>query len=155
MANMIEVKVPDIGNFKGVPVIEILVKPGDVVARDQGLVTLESDKATMEVPSSVAGVVKEIRVKLNDVVAEGAVVAVIETQGAAAVPSPAERGKVPQAEGGSSSGGAATQDQKEPPSPLRAASPDSGGSESQAPRRAADSTRKPDLECQVVVLGSG
>ena len=80
MANTIEVKVPDIGNFRGVPVIEILVKPGDTVAKDQGLVTLESDKATMEVPASVAGVVKEVRVKLNDEVAEGAIVAVIETQ---------------------------------------------------------------------------
>ena len=102
----VEVKVPDLGNFKDVPVIEILVKPGDTVARDQGLVTLESDKATMEVPSSVAGVVKEVRVKLNDKVAEGAVVAVIQTSGAASaqknaaekrdpVPSPAERLKVP------------------------------------------------------------
>ncbi len=74
----IEVKVPDIGNYTDVPVIEVLVKPGDAVAKDQGLVTLESDKATMEVPSSVAGVVKEVRVKLNDTVSEGHVVAVIE-----------------------------------------------------------------------------
>ena len=89
MTNTIEVKVPDIGNFKGVPVIEILVKVGDAVAKDQGLVTLESDKATMEVPASVAGVVKEIRVKLNDEVAEGAVVVVIETSAdAASSPSP-------------------------------------------------------------------
>jgi dihydrolipoamide dehydrogenase len=88
MANTVEVKVPDIGNFDGVPVIEILVKPGDTVAKDQGLVTLESDKATMEVPSSVAGVVKEIRVKLDDKVAEGAVVAVIEAADAASSPSP-------------------------------------------------------------------
>jgi pyruvate/2-oxoglutarate dehydrogenase complex dihydrolipoamide acyltransferase (E2) component len=79
MADAIEVKVPDIGNLTGVPVIEILVKVGETVAKDQGLVTLESDKATMEVPSSAAGVVKEIRVKLNEEVAEGTVVAVIET----------------------------------------------------------------------------
>ena len=59
-----EVRVPDIGSDADVPVIEILVKPGDVVTKDQGLVTLESDKATMEVPSSTAGVVKELRVKL-------------------------------------------------------------------------------------------
>ena len=158
MANTIEVKVPDIGNFKGVPVIEILVKPGDVVAKDQGLVTLESDKATMEVPSSVAGVVKEIRVKLNDEVAEGAVVAVIETQGAAAVPSPAEpapdkRGKVPQAEGGASA--SKPLEATAPPSPLRGASPATGGSESQTQSAAAESGRKADIECQVVVLGSG
>ena len=100
-----EVKVPDIGNYTNVPVIEVLVKAGDTVAKDQGLVTLESDKATMEVPSSIAGVVKEVKVKLGDEVSEGAVVAVIEAEGATAAPtpsspSPAERGKVPQAEGG-------------------------------------------------------
>src|SRR3954462_10093630 len=71
MANTIEVKVPDIGNYSDVPVIEVLVKPGDTVAKDQGLVTLESDKATMEVPSSVAGVVKEIRVKVDGTGSEG------------------------------------------------------------------------------------
>ncbi|TAH41442.1 MAG: dihydrolipoyllysine-residue acetyltransferase [Gammaproteobacteria bacterium] len=79
-----EVKVPDIGNYSGVPVIEVLVKVGDTVAKDQGLVTLESDKATMEVPSSVAGVVKEIKVKLGDEIGEGAVVAIVDADGAAA-----------------------------------------------------------------------
>ena len=79
-----EVKVPDIGNYSGVPVIEVLVKVGDSVAKDQGLVTLESDKATMEVPSSVAGVVKEIKVKLGDEIGEGTVVAIIDADGAAA-----------------------------------------------------------------------
>jgi len=78
MAQVSEVKVPDIGNYTNVPVIEVLVKPGDTVAKDQGLVTLESDKATMEVPSPVAGVVKELKVKLNDEVSEGTVVALIE-----------------------------------------------------------------------------
>ena len=73
-----EVKVPDIGNYTDIPVIEVLVKPGDTVAKDQGLVTLESDKATMEVPSSVAGVVKELKVKLGDEISEGTVVAIIE-----------------------------------------------------------------------------
>ncbi|TLY50319.1 MAG: hypothetical protein E6K53_10870, partial [Gammaproteobacteria bacterium] len=80
----IEVKVPDIGDYSGVPVIEVLVKPGDTVTKDQGLVTLESDKATMEVPSSVAGVVKEIKVKVGDEISEGAVVALIETSDTAA-----------------------------------------------------------------------
>ena len=74
-----EVKVPDIGNYTNVPVIEVLVKAGDTVAKDQGLVTLESDKATMEVPSSVAGVVREIRVKLGDEVSEGSMVLVIDS----------------------------------------------------------------------------
>lgn len=76
----IEVKVPDIGDYDGVPVIEVLVAVGDTVVVDQGLVTLESEKATMEVPSSVAGVVKELRVKVDDTVADGAVIAVIEVQ---------------------------------------------------------------------------
>src|SRR5512135_1600051 len=83
-----EVKVPDIGSYTNVPVIEVLVKAGDAVAKDQGLVTLESDKATMEVPSSVAGVVKEVRVKLGDEVSEGSIVAVIEAAGTAATTSP-------------------------------------------------------------------
>ena len=81
MGQVSEVKVPDIGNYTNVPVIEVLVKAGDTVAKDQGLVTLESDKATMEVPSSIAGVVKEVRVKLNDEVSEGTVVALIEAEG--------------------------------------------------------------------------
>jgi len=80
----VEVKVPDIGSHNGVPVIEVLVKPGDRVAKDQGLVTLESDKATMEVPSIVAGVVKSVAVKLGDSLSEGSVVAVIEAEDAAA-----------------------------------------------------------------------
>ena len=84
MAQVSEVKVPDIGNYTNVPVIEVLVKPGDTVAKDQGLVTLESDKATMEVPSPIAGVVKELKVKLNDEVSEGTVVALIEAADAAA-----------------------------------------------------------------------
>ena len=87
-----EVKVPDIGNYTNIPVIEVLVKAGDTVAKDQGLVTLESDKATMEVPSSVAGVIKEVKVKLGDGVAEGDVVAVIETPGAFEVASPRRGG---------------------------------------------------------------
>ena len=73
-----EARVPDIGGYADVPVIEILVSPGDTVSKDQGLVTLESDKATMEVPAPFAGVVREIKVKLGDEVAEGSVVALIE-----------------------------------------------------------------------------
>ncbi|MGL4233736.1 MAG: dihydrolipoyllysine-residue acetyltransferase [Casimicrobium sp.] len=85
-----ELKVPDIGDFKDIPVIEILVKVGDAVAKDQSIVTLESDKATMEVPADVAGVIKELRVKLNDKVSMGSVVAIIEpTAAGAASPTPA------------------------------------------------------------------
>ncbi len=87
---MVEVKVPDIGDFKEVAVIELLVKPGDAVKVAQSLITVESDKASMEIPSSVAGVVKEIKVKLGDKIAEGSVVLLLEAEGEqAAAPSPA------------------------------------------------------------------
>ncbi len=89
MSDIKEAKVPDIGDYDGVPVIEILVAVGDTVKKDQGLVTLESDKATMEVPSPFAGVVKEIKVKLGDEIAEGAVVALIESSEGAAEAKPA------------------------------------------------------------------
>jgi len=151
MANTIEVKVPDIGNYKGVPVIEILVKAGDVVAKDQGLVTLESDKATMEVPSSAAGVVKEIRVKLNDEVSEGTIVAVIETS-AAAAPPPAPPAAEPAARGAAGEGNRPAGSQQAPsPQP----SPTGGSPREAAPQAAAATGRKADVECQVVVLGSG
>ncbi len=78
MAELKEARVPDIGGYDGVPVIEVLVAVGDTVQLDQGLVTLESDKATMEVPAPFAGVVRELKVKLGDEIAEGSVVALIE-----------------------------------------------------------------------------
>jgi pyruvate dehydrogenase E2 component (dihydrolipoamide acetyltransferase) len=84
MGQTSEVKVPDIGNYTNVPVIEVLVKAGDTVTKDQGLVTLESDKATMEVPAPFDGVVKEIKVKVGDEISEGAIVALIEAVDAAA-----------------------------------------------------------------------
>ena len=84
----IEVKVPDIGDFHDIPVIEVLVKAGDAVAADDSLVTLESDKATMDVPSPAAGVVREVRLKVGDKVSEGAVVLVLAAAAAAAEPSP-------------------------------------------------------------------
>jgi pyruvate dehydrogenase E2 component (dihydrolipoamide acetyltransferase) len=93
----IEARVPDIGNYKDVPVIELLVKPGDTVKADQGLVTLESDKATMEVPSPAAGVVRELKVKLGDSLAEGSLVAIIETVAAATAPAPAAAPAAPPA----------------------------------------------------------
>ena len=82
----IEVKVPDIGDFAEVAVIELLVKPGDTVKAEQSLITVESDKASMEIPSSAAGVVKELRVKLGDKVSEGSVVLVLDAEGAATAP---------------------------------------------------------------------
>ena len=81
---LVEVKVPDIGDFSEVAVIEVLVKPGDAVKVEQSLITVESDKASMEIPSSHAGVVKELKVKLGDKVGEGSLVLLLEAQGAAA-----------------------------------------------------------------------
>jgi len=82
--SIVEVKVPDIGDFKEVEVIELMVKPGDTIKVDQSLVTVESDKASMEIPSSHAGVVKEIKIKVGDKVAEGSLVLLIEEAGGAA-----------------------------------------------------------------------
>ncbi|MGH8650280.1 MAG: biotin/lipoyl-containing protein, partial [Burkholderiales bacterium] len=88
--SVIEVKVPDIGDFKNIPVIEVLVKPGDSVNKEAPLITLESDKATMEVPSPAAGVVKELRVRVGDKVSEGALVLTLESSGETApAPKPA------------------------------------------------------------------
>ena len=97
MAELKEARVPDIGNYDGVPVIELLVAVGDTVKQDQGLVTLESDKATMEVPAPFAGVVRELKVKVGDKLSEGSVVALIEAGDAAAAPTPAKN-EAPRAE---------------------------------------------------------
>ena len=82
MSQLIEIKVPDIGDFKNIPVIEVLVKPGDSINKEDALITLESDKATMEVPSPQSGVIREIKVKVGDKLSEGSVVLLLE--GAAA-----------------------------------------------------------------------
>jgi len=131
-AGTVEVQVPDIGDYRDVPVIEVLVQPGERVRKDQGLVTLESDKATMEVPSPADGVVREIRVKVGDTLSQGDVVAVLDAAGAAAAPAPvAPSGKPPVA-----------------PSHRAPAEP-------AAPRPALDSGRPADIECRMVVIGSG
>jgi pyruvate dehydrogenase E2 component (dihydrolipoamide acetyltransferase) len=95
---LVEVKVPDIGDFKDVEIIELLVKPGDTVKAEQSLVTVESDKASMEIPSSHAGVVKELKVKLGDKINEGTLLLVIEAAGAspaAVAPTPAAAAPTP------------------------------------------------------------
>ena len=125
----IESKVPDIGGHGDVPVIEILVAVGDTVKKDQGLVTLESDKATMEVPSPAAGVIKEIKVKLGDELAEGSLVAIIEGEGAAVAP--AKPAPVT-------------------PSPAAPAAPATS-----APKPALGTGKPADIECRIVVIGSG
>src|SRR4030095_3821988 len=80
MAQQVEVKVPDIGDFKDVEVIELLVKPGDAIAKDQSLITVESDKASMEIPSSAAGIVKQLMVKLGDKVSKDSPLLVIDSE---------------------------------------------------------------------------
>jgi pyruvate/2-oxoglutarate dehydrogenase complex dihydrolipoamide acyltransferase (E2) component len=87
--SQIEVKVPDIGDFKEVEVIELLVKPGDTIQAEQSLITVESDKASMEIPSSASGVVKELKVKLGDKVAEGSLVLLLEVSDAVSAPAAA------------------------------------------------------------------
>jgi dihydrolipoamide dehydrogenase len=126
---LIEAKVPDIGDYDGVPVIEILVAVGDTVKKDQGLVTLESDKATMEVPSPAAGVVKEIKVKLGDSLAEGSLVAILEGEGAAAVPAK--------------------------PAPVAASPAAPAVPATTAPKPALGTGKPADIECRIVVIGSG
>ncbi|MGQ5522988.1 dihydrolipoyl dehydrogenase [Chitinimonas sp. PSY-7] len=89
MSNVIELKVPDIGDAKDVDVIEVFIKVGDTVAKEDSLITLETDKASMEVPASAAGVVKEVRIKVGDKISEGAVIALVEATAAAPASKPA------------------------------------------------------------------
>ncbi|TCK43131.1 dihydrolipoamide dehydrogenase [Paraburkholderia sp. BL8N3] len=95
--SLVELKVPDIGDFSDVDVIEVNIKPGDAIEKEQGVITLETDKATMEVPSDVAGTVKELKVKAGDKVSQGSVIAMVETAEAGAAAKPAEAPKAPAA----------------------------------------------------------
>jgi pyruvate dehydrogenase E2 component (dihydrolipoamide acetyltransferase) len=88
MSQFIEIKVPDIGDYKDVPVIEVHIKPGDTIEKEQSLVTLESDKATMDVPSSHSGIVKEVKVKVGDSISEGSVVLLLEGSEAVSTSAP-------------------------------------------------------------------
>jgi dihydrolipoamide dehydrogenase len=151
MAGQIEVKVPDIGGHGDVPVIELLVAVGDRIAKDQGLVTLESDKATMEVPSSAEGVVRELRVKVGDKVSEGAVIAVLEAEGAAdaaaaSVPSQPSAATAPPVAAGTGRDAAAGPDK---------AAASASQAPASAPGAAAATGRKADVECRMLVLGAG
>jgi len=130
----IEIKVPDIGDFRDIPVIEVFVKPGDTVKPEDSLISLESDKATMDVPSPATGVVKELKVKLGDKVSEGSVILVLDSTAAVATvgdgkpeapaaPAPAKPAPVPA-----------------PPVAIPGA---------------ATYTGKADLECEMLVLGAG
>ena len=133
----VEVKVPDIGDFKDVPVIEVFVKPGDTVAPEDSLVTLESDKATMDVPAPAAGTVKEVKVKVGDKVSEGSLIVVLESAATAAAK--------PAGTQAPTATPAAAAPPKPAPTPA-AAAPVPG---------AATYTGKADVECEMLVLGSG
>ncbi len=137
MGNAIEVRVPDIGGHSDVPVIELLVAVGDTVVKDQGLVTLESDKATMEVPSPAAGVITALKVKLGDTVSEGAVIATMAAQGAGAS-TEAKASPAPTAE---------PPVMRAPPAAVSLATP--------APLATDTSGRSADISCALVVLGAG
>lgn len=133
--NLIDIKVPDIGDFDEVSVIEVLVKPGDTIKPEQSLITVESDKASMEIPASQGGVVKEIKVKLGDMVKQGSVVLTLEVAGAAAS-APVDAPKVP----APAAAPAAAQAAAAPATPAPAAASFSGAA---------------DLDCDLLVLGAG
>ncbi|OXJ35987.1 dihydrolipoyl dehydrogenase [Burkholderia sp. HI2714] len=130
--SLIEVKVPDIGDFSGVDVIEVNVKPGDVIEKEQTLITLESDKASMEVPSDVAGTVKEVKVKAGEKVSQGTVIAIVEASAGAAAPAKAPEAAKPAA--------AAPAPAAAAPAPAPQAGSYAGGA---------------DIECDMLVLGAG
>jgi len=115
-----EVKVPDIGDFTDIPIIEIFVKPGDAVKAEDSLVTLESDKATMDVPSPAAGTVKEVRVKVGDKVSEGSPIVIVDTGGDA---SPADAAKAATAAASASAPPATAPPVTAPPAPKAAPAP--------------------------------
>jgi dihydrolipoamide dehydrogenase len=140
---LIEIKVPDIGDFKDVAVIELLVQPGDTIKQEQSLITVESDKASMEIPSSHAGVVKELKLKVGDLVNEGTLVLMLEAESAAAAPPSAPAAPAPAA--------AVAR-----PGPVPAAAATSGaGGAGQSPSAVGKFTGSADLECDLLVLGAG
>ncbi|HTD02181.1 dihydrolipoyl dehydrogenase [Undibacterium sp.] len=123
---MIEVKVPDIGDFKEVEVIELLVKVGDTIKVDQSLITVESDKASMEIPSSHAGVIKELKIKVGDKVAEGSLLLVVEAADAAATAAPAAAPAPAAASSAASAPAAAPAAPSAPSGPVEVKVPDIG-----------------------------
>lgn len=137
---IIDIKVPDIGDFAEVGVIELLVQPGDTVTVDQSLITVESDKASMEIPSSHAGVVKELKVKLGDKVAEGSVILTLEAAGEAAVAAPEVQAASAQPASVSAPNASQSQSAPAPAAPAPVASSYAG---------------HVDLEADVVVIGGG
>jgi dihydrolipoamide dehydrogenase len=156
MANTIELKVPELGGSHDVPVIEILVKVGDIVTKDQSLVTLESDKATMDVPASQGGKIVEIKVKVGDALNDGSVIALIEAEagGSASAAKPADD-KAAASAAAKPAAAASTSAPATPSTTVSEAPAPAPVATSAAPKAAGDSGRKADIECQLVVLGSG
>src|SRR5882672_10732987 len=138
MAQTLEVKVPDIGDFKDVAVIEVLVKPGETVRREQSLITVESDKASMEIPSSHDGTVREVKVAIGAKVSEGSVIVLLDAAGdAAGAAAPAAAAPPPK-----------------PAAPAPAATPAPAKTSAPIPGAATYSGRA-DVECEMLVLGAG
>src|SRR5471030_2357452 len=140
MGKQIEVKVPDIGDFKDVEIIEILVKPGDVIQKETSLISLESDKATMEIPSSDAGTVKEIKVKIGDKLNQGAVILLLDAADSNESAKPAAAGTPA-------------------PSAAKTAAPAVSAAVAASPAPASAAKTQPaagkaDIETEVLVLGS-
>lgn len=133
MGQIVEVKVPDIGDFKSVDVIEVLVKAGDKVQKEDALITLESDKASMDIPSPHAGTIKEILIKVSDKASEGSLICKMEVEGAAAAAAPSKPAPAPAASA---------------PAPAKAAAP-------VAAPAAAKHSGSADVTCQMLVLGAG
>jgi len=147
--SIIDIKVPDIGDFKEVAIIEVLVKPGDAIKAEQSLITVESDKASMEIPSSHAGVVKELKVKLGDMVSEGSVLLSLEVAGEAASAPTAPAAPAPSAPAAAPAAAAASVASL--PSGAAAAA---ASAPVEAPA-AASFSGTVDLECDLLVLGAG
>jgi dihydrolipoamide dehydrogenase len=139
-----QIKVPDIGDFKDVPIIEVLVKPGDSIKPEDPLITLESEKATMDVPSPSAGTIAEVKVKIGDKVSEGSLILTLstETKDAALAPSTAEEKAEPRTAS------------PQPPASARTA-PQSPAWGEQPTTAASSFTGSADVECQMLVLGAG
>ncbi|MNK22917.1 Dihydrolipoyl dehydrogenase [compost metagenome] len=148
--SMIEVKVPDIGDFKEVEIIELLVNVGDTIKIDQSLITVESDKASMEIPSSHAGVIKELKVKLGDKVAEGSLLLILEAAESAAAPAAPAAAPAPAAAAPAPAAAAPATAPTPAPAPAPAAAPAPVAAPS-----AASFGGTTDIECDMMVLGAG
>ena len=144
--SLVELKVPDIGDFKDVDVVEVNIKPGDAVEIEQGVLTLESDKASIEVPSDVVGTVKEVKIKAGDKVSQGTVIALVETAAAAAA-APAEKPAAPK------EAAAEAPAPKEAPA-AKPAETAPAASSAPAPK-AGSFSGSADIQCDMLVLGAG